>query len=84
MDIVWENTATGIELPRNFCAWIGPLQLGVVLVYLCFHLPTFNKMYMFFPGPLDDRRNGLAKDSVGRVCTHAKDHVQRLATNYPR
>ena len=24
------------ELPRGFCAWIGPLQLGVVLVYAIF------------------------------------------------
>ena len=29
---MWENTAPGTELPRDFYAGIGPLQLGVVLV----------------------------------------------------
>ena len=29
-----ENTVPGIELPRIFCAWIGPLQHGVVLVII--------------------------------------------------
>ena len=28
----WENTTPSTELPRDFCAGIGPLQLGVVLV----------------------------------------------------
>ena len=26
------------ELPRDFCAGIGPLQLGVVLVYAIFQI----------------------------------------------
>ena len=30
--IMSENTAPGTECPRIFCAGIGPLQLGVVLV----------------------------------------------------
>ena len=29
---MWENTAPGI--PRIFCAGIGPVQLGVVLVLI--------------------------------------------------
>ena len=29
---MWENTTPSTELPRDFCAGIGPLQLGVVLV----------------------------------------------------
>ena len=29
---MWENTTPSPELPRDFCAGIGPLQLGVVLV----------------------------------------------------
>ena len=33
MGIVWENTTPSTELPRGFCAGIGPLQLGVVLVF---------------------------------------------------
>ena len=32
MGILWENTTPSTELPRDFCAGIGPLQLGVVLV----------------------------------------------------
>ena len=32
MGIVWGNTTPSTELPRDFCAGIGPLQLGVVLV----------------------------------------------------
>ena len=37
MGIVWENMTPGTELPHDFCAWIGPLQLGVVLVFLFFY-----------------------------------------------
>ena len=29
--------APGTEFARDFCAGIGPLQLGVVLVYLLFY-----------------------------------------------
>ena len=36
MGIVWENTTPSTELPRDFCAGIGPLQLGVVLVHFYF------------------------------------------------
>ena len=28
---MWENTTPSTELPRDFCARIGTLQLGVVL-----------------------------------------------------
>ena len=31
---VWENTTPSAELPRDFCAGIGPLHLGVVLVLI--------------------------------------------------
>ena len=34
MGIRWENTALGTEFTRNFCAGIGPQQLGVMLVQL--------------------------------------------------
>ena len=30
--MVWENTAPGTELARIFCAGIGPLHGGVLLV----------------------------------------------------
>ena len=33
MGIWWKNTALGTEFARNFCAGIGPLQLGDVLVF---------------------------------------------------
>ena len=31
---MWGNTTPSTELPRDFCAGIGPPQLGVVLVLL--------------------------------------------------
>ena len=34
LGIVWENTTPSAELPCDCCAGIGPLQLGIVLVYL--------------------------------------------------
>ena len=33
LGIEWENTVLCTEFAHNFCAGIGPLQLGVVLVY---------------------------------------------------
>ena len=33
---MWENTTPSNELPRDFCAGIGPLQLGVVLILINF------------------------------------------------
>ena len=36
MGIVWGNTTPSTELPRDFCAGIGPPQLGVVLVFFYF------------------------------------------------
>ena len=36
MGIVSENMTPSTELPRDFCAGIGPLQLGVVLVQSLF------------------------------------------------
>ena len=32
LGIVWDNTTPSTELPRDFCAGIGPRQLGFVLV----------------------------------------------------
>ena len=32
LGIRWENTTLSTEFACNFCAGIGPLQLGVVLV----------------------------------------------------
>ena len=37
---MWENTTPSTELLRDFCAGIGPLQLGIVLVYLSIYLST--------------------------------------------
>ena len=36
---LWENTATGIELPRKFCAGISPLQRSCIM--------CFQSTYMF-------------------------------------
>ena len=38
---MWENTTPSTELLRDFCAGIGTLQLGVVLISNCF-------LHMFF------------------------------------
>ena len=35
-EIMLENTASGAEFPRIFCAGIGPLQLGVMFVIYAF------------------------------------------------
>ena len=47
MGIVSENMTPSTELPRDFCAGIGPLQLGVVLVFLSFdfHRPVVQGSY---------------------------------------
>ena len=41
---MWENMAPGTEFTRGFCAGIGPLQLGVVLVisFIKLHASHFN------------------------------------------
>ena len=39
--IVWKNATSSTELPRDFCAGIGPLQLGVVLV--CVFFKSYSK-----------------------------------------
>ena len=54
MGIVWKNTTPCTELPRDFCAGIGPLQLGVVLVSYYFlhysaHFPQ-GQFFTDFPG----------------------------------
>ena len=36
-NLFWENTTPSTELPRDLCAGIGPLQLGVVLVSSSFY-----------------------------------------------
>ena len=40
LGIRWKNTALGTESARNFFAIIGPLQLGVVLICVCFESKT--------------------------------------------
>ena len=37
---MWENVIPGTQIPHIFCARIGPLQLGVVLVILCLNFVT--------------------------------------------
>ena len=53
-----ENTTPSTELPRDFCAGIGPLQLGVVLVHLYFII-----LVTFWKNPLNTIERGL-------VCRH--------------
>ena len=35
---MWENMTPRTELLLDFCAWIGPLQLGVVLVFFKYQI----------------------------------------------
>ena len=44
---MWENT-TPTELPSDFCAGIGPLQLGVVLVFIRFKKYLQNQATSYF------------------------------------
>merc|ERR1711923_416921 len=44
-NIRWENTAPGTEFARDFCAGIGPLQLGVVLVFVTFEFRLSNHRF---------------------------------------
>ena len=43
MGIVWENKTPSTELTHDFCAGIGPLQLGVVFV-----IYVFNQEYISY------------------------------------
>ena len=50
---MWEDTTPSTELPRDFCARIGPLQLGVVLVSfklidINFGLKGHNSLYKIY------------------------------------
>ena len=52
LGIVWENTTPVTEIPRIFCAGIGPLQLGVVLVF-SFFFSMFDVIYYTVNGIQD-------------------------------
>ena len=51
---MWENTTPSTELPRDFCAGIGPLQLGVVLVLNSFIV------VVIYPASLNAEKKGRA------------------------
>ena len=44
-NIRWENIAPGNEFARDFCAGIGPLQLGVVLVISKIQIANNNNLF---------------------------------------
>ena len=46
---MWENTTPSTELPLNFCAEIGPLQVGVVLVLSDIFLRAATSYHDFIP-----------------------------------
>ena len=48
LGIVCENTTPGTELPRDFCAGIGPQQLGVVLVFIYFFITNVDILFSMF------------------------------------
>ena len=60
MDIMWENTTPSTELPRDFCAEIGPLQLGAVLVHDYNHSKSPDCLSAWSPAP--------AYVSQGQIC----------------
>ena len=45
---MWENTTPSTELPRDFCAGIGPLQLAVVLFFKIIIFSLFMGILTFF------------------------------------
>ena len=61
MGIVWENTTPSTELPRDFCARIGPLQLGVVLVSFRFRPRPIYKKYIAQNAHISDENETFMK-----------------------
>ena len=42
---MWEHTAPGTKFTYDFCAGIGPLQLGVVLVFFIVSIIFFSTFH---------------------------------------
>ena len=58
----WENMAPDTEFDRDFCAGIGPLQLGVVLVPSVF---TFHRSVYRFQATVTYEHNCFIKGFLG-------------------
>ena len=70
---MWENTTPSTELPRDFCAGIGPLQLGVVLVKTFFYMyyaPTWPMFMNRFKGSIKIFTLKLWTEEYVTVCWH--------------
>ena len=69
---MWENTTPSTELPRDFYAGIGPLQLGVVLVFIIIKEPMSVQIpkhkYLF--SNVDMPLSLSIKSSVSLHCMH--------------
>ena len=72
---MWENTTPSTELPRDFSAVIGTLQLGFVLVSLIMCLWQWNFISLTFMkgwedmqkmGGVRSRNLGTEKSELGR------------------
>ena len=76
---MWENTTPCTELPRDFYAEIGPLQLGVVLLVHSFMLSTF----FFKLDPLTDIINRLRSlERRQRIRQRSRDREMRRTLSY--
>ena len=87
MGIVWENTTPSPELPRDFRAGIGPLQLGVVLVFLFFkpHVFIFSAVDWFQPHIIafDLLKDGFTRvRSARKTCPPAEVELGKSCRKY--
>ena len=67
---MWENTTPSTEFPRDFCAGIGLLQLGIVLVYGSFktiHCGYINgtRLNMALVQIIDNARTANKYNTIG-------------------
>ena len=71
MGILWENTTPSTELPRDFCAGIGPLQLGVVLVPIVFIFAIKNSFWPFLCFPCYKKKWSLIMCDISEKFPHS-------------
>ena len=80
MGIVWENMTPSTELPRDFCAGIGPLWLGIVLVSFNFKFLQIllGKVFDFHVMPHKRLANNVKISGEGIIYTKSPDFTYIL------